>query len=147
MDGRPATVASFTGRPPVHDVFTVTDDDPAQVRSAIPLALTRPVGAIGIDRGYMLFGVQARDPFLPYLPDDPASIVVWRTTSGEGLPTGRCDLQPGGYCVFGDLSEHPDYPDFSGRDLAGVNLTGTDIGVGGLRRCRSVGGDAQAGHR
>ncbi|MDW3216136.1 MAG: pentapeptide repeat-containing protein [Ilumatobacteraceae bacterium] len=128
VSGGPASIRTLTGGPPVHDVFTVTDDVPAQVRSTIPIAVTRPIGTVGVDGGYLLFGVQARDPFLPYVPGDPARVVAWRATSGEGPPLDTCALEPGGYCVFSDLRQHPDYPDFSGRDLSGVDLTGTDIG-------------------
>lgn len=126
--GRPASITTFTSRHAVHDVYTVTADDPAQVQSAVPLAVTAPVRTIGVDDGYLLFGFQARDPFVTYASGDPASIVVWRTTAGEGPPLDDCNLEPGGYCIFADLREHPDYPGFSGRDLAGVDLTGTDLG-------------------
>lgn len=128
VSGRPASISSFTNDPPVHDIFTVVDGDPTQVQSAYPIAFSNAVGAIGVDDGYLFVGTQARDPFVSYSRGDPASIVAWRTTSGEGLRLDGCDLEPGGYCMFADLREHPDYPDFSGRDLAGVNLTGTDIG-------------------
>lgn len=128
ISGQPASIRTLTDAAPVFDVFTVTDDDPAQVRSTIPLAISRPLGTVGVDGGYLLFGVQARDPFLPYVPGDSARVVVWRTTAGEGPPFDDCILEPGGYCVFADLREHPDYPDFSGRDLSGVDLTGTDLG-------------------
>ena len=128
LPGGPASITTFTSATGVHDVYTVTDGDPAQVQSAIPLAVTRPVQTVGVDDGYLIFGVQARDPFLSYQPGDPASIVVMRTSAGEGPPLDECNLEPGGYCIFTDLREHPDYPDFSGRDLAGIDLTGTDLG-------------------
>lgn len=128
LAGRPASITTFTSTYGVHDIYSVTDGEPAQVRSAVPLAVTRPVQTIGVDDGYLMFGFQARDPFLAYQTGDPASFVVWRTTAGEGSPLDDCNLEPGGYCIFTDLREHPDYPDFSGRDLAGVDLSGTDLG-------------------
>ncbi|MCB2224430.1 MAG: pentapeptide repeat-containing protein, partial [Actinobacteria bacterium] len=126
--GRPAWVEVRTVGSPIHDVYTVSDDEPAQVQTVAPIAFSRAMGAIGADDGYLVFGLQALDLFKPLQSDDPASVVVYRTTPGEESPAGRCDLEPGGRCQFADLTEHPDYPDFSGRDLTGVDLTGTEIG-------------------
>lgn len=126
---RPAFVEVRNIDSPLHEVFTVTEDEPAQVRSAAPIPISRVMGAIGVDDGYLLFGLQTIDPFKTYQLEDPASIVAWHTTAGEGSPVGRCDLEPGGQCRFADLTEYPGYPDFSGRDLAGVDLTGTEIGA------------------
>lgn len=58
----------------------------------------------------------------------PRDIVVWTSTATTGAPETTCDLVPGGSCRFGDLSTVDGYPDFSGRDLSGVDLAIADLG-------------------
>lgn len=128
IDGHPGFVEVRNIGAQQKDAFVVTDDEPAQVQSVVPLVFSIPLGATGIPGGVLVVALQAVDPFVPIDAGRPVSIVAWRSTSGEGLPVGRCDLEPDGSCLFGDLREHPDYPDFAGRDLTGVDLTGTEIG-------------------
>lgn len=110
------------------DVFTVTDADPAQQVSAVPLVLNEPSGVIAIDDGYLMFAGRQADPFRSFQRNDPIALVAWHTSPGVGPVVPPCQMSPGGACRWSDLSEHPDYPDFSDRDLSGIDMTGTDLG-------------------
>lgn len=128
VDADPAFVQVRWNRSPLWDVFTATDADPAQLVSAAPLVLDEPSDAVAVDEGFLLLAGQQSDPFRPFRFRDPIAIVAWRTVPGEGPVAPPCGLAPGGACRWSDLTVHPDYPDFGGRDLAGIDLTGTHLG-------------------
>lgn len=59
---------------------------------------------------------------------EPRSLQFWRSTATIDELDRSCQLAPGASCAFTDLTLHPDYPDFSGLDLAAIDLAFAELG-------------------
>lgn len=138
--GRPAFTDVVTVAPSIQHVFSVVDD--IQSRSTVhPLlgaagsssagdtgALRMLDNVTSVGDALLLVGAEVADPFVTTSGGTPTRIVVWRSAPGTGSTAPTCELRAGGVCRFFDLTTHSEYPDFSGRDLAGIDLAASTLG-------------------
>lgn len=108
------------------EMFSVTGGAQAVSVTHPLVATVTDVTAVGDT--LVVLGTEVDDPFSLRDWSVPTRIVVWTSTAGEGSLDPPCDMAAGGVCRFSDLTTHPDYPDFSGRDLAAIDLSGTYVG-------------------
>lgn len=125
--GAPAFADVVTAAPAVQQVFSVIEGVQQQSVSHPLVASVEALTAVGDE--LLLLGTEVADPFASSDRSTPTAVVVWRSAAGQGVAEPPCELAAGGVCRFSDLTGHPDYPDFAGRDLAGVDLAATNVGA------------------